>query len=86
MSEATAALAGAPPGLRQPHRTEPDPVHGQVAELPGARGRCYRLGLIIGRLADDRGTCLYHLTTPPPGISNGHPHPATALTWKEARR
>ena len=28
-----------PPGLRQPHRAEPHPVHFEVAEPPGPRGR-----------------------------------------------
>jgi DNA invertase Pin-like site-specific DNA recombinase len=37
-----------------------DEISGQLAAHPSSIKRWYRLGLITGRLADDRGTCLYH--------------------------
>jgi len=37
-----------------------DQISGQLAAHPSSIKRWYRLGLITGQLADDRGTCLYH--------------------------
>jgi DNA invertase Pin-like site-specific DNA recombinase len=35
-------------------------IAGELGAHPSSIKRWYRLGLITGRLADDRGTCLYH--------------------------
>jgi DNA invertase Pin-like site-specific DNA recombinase len=37
-----------------------DEIAGELGAHPQSIKRWYRLGLITGRLADDRGTCLYH--------------------------
>jgi hypothetical protein len=37
-----------------------DEIAGELGAHPSSIKRWYRLGLITGRLADDRGTCLYH--------------------------
>jgi hypothetical protein len=37
-----------------------DEIASELGAHPSSIKRWYRLGLITGRLADDRGTCLYH--------------------------
>jgi DNA invertase Pin-like site-specific DNA recombinase len=43
-----------------------DEIAGELGAHPSSIKRWYRLGLITGRLADDRGTCLYHPGQPRP--------------------
>ena len=43
-----------------------DEIAGELGAHPQSIKRWYRLGLITGRLADDRGTCLYHPGQPRP--------------------
>jgi DNA invertase Pin-like site-specific DNA recombinase len=59
-----------------------DEIAGELGAHPSSIKRWYRLGLITGRLADDRGTCLYHTgqTRPTPaqvedtGKTHGNTH------------
>jgi DNA invertase Pin-like site-specific DNA recombinase len=55
--------------LRETGMLTLDEIAGELGAHPQSIKRWYRLGLITGRLADDRGTCLYHpgQTRPTPG-------------------
>jgi len=60
-----------------------DEIAEQLHAHPDSIKRWYRLGLITGQLAEDRGTCLYHpgQTRPTPGLVE-----ATGKTLRETHR
>jgi DNA invertase Pin-like site-specific DNA recombinase len=63
-----------------------DQIASQLSAHPSSIKRWYRLGLITGRLADDRGTCLYHpgQTRPSPAFVE-HTGKALADTHRSGR-